>query len=68
MKQFLSEEVIHFLNKFAANINVHNERWSYMPLWFKENSDGSFESFSFEQVPEYVKHFLEAQQNKTNDG
>lgn len=63
MRQLLSEEERSFLDRFGAMVQIYNEKWRYMPLWFKENEDGTFESFSFEAIPEYVKTVLDDKRN-----
>ena len=47
-----------FLEKAAHKVFVNNEAWFHLPFWYKKIGDGLYTEHRFEDLPEYLKAFL----------
>ncbi len=56
MKIKITKEQLDLLN-IGNVINTNEEKWYYMPFWFKQSGD-DFEIISFEKLPKEIKDIL----------
>jgi hypothetical protein len=59
MKIKLTKQQEEFLLNGTVVNTKGGEKWIYFPYWFKEtNEQGVFEEYTFEQLPEGIKKYL----------
>jgi hypothetical protein len=50
----LTKEQVDFLKGNSAHINDGQNKWYYLPFWFKEVDEDKFEITQFDQLPGHV--------------
>ncbi len=60
MKVQLTKEIIDFLDYWGTIVNIGDNKYQYMPLWFKtNNSENVHEVLTFENLPKELKDWID---------
>jgi len=60
------EQFVYELLSNVSTIKTHGTTWYYFPLWIQEGVSG-FKTYSFEQLPEYLKEAVQNIREKSGD-
>ena len=62
-----AQELAPFLKEQASivQINVHTT-YFFIPYWFKDNNDGTFEAFSFDHLPQELVDAVQSDRDGIN--